>query len=96
MPNFGHVALRHGCSPVNLLHIFRTPFLFCVVLGKFCLLWFVFGQFKSYFESYFVALPCFGLFWVLLDKLSSPFGSFWLALARFVLSCFGLLWVVLG
>ena len=20
-------ALRHGCSPINLLHIFRTPFL---------------------------------------------------------------------
>ena len=20
------VALQHGCSPVNLLHIFRTPF----------------------------------------------------------------------
>ena len=25
--NFIEVALRHGCSPVNLLHIFRTPFL---------------------------------------------------------------------
>ena len=22
-----NIALRHGCSPVNLLHIFRTPFL---------------------------------------------------------------------
>ena len=21
------IALRHGCSPVNLLHVFRTPFL---------------------------------------------------------------------
>ena len=21
------ITLRHGCSPVNLLHIFRTPFL---------------------------------------------------------------------
>ena len=21
------IALRHECSPVNLLHIFRTPFL---------------------------------------------------------------------
>ena len=20
------IAFRHGCSPVNLLHIFRTPF----------------------------------------------------------------------
>ena len=25
--NFIEVTLRHGCSPVNLLHIFRTPFL---------------------------------------------------------------------
>ena len=25
--NFIEVALQHGCSPVNLLHIFKTPFL---------------------------------------------------------------------
>ena len=25
--NFIKIALRHGCSPVNLLHIFRIPFL---------------------------------------------------------------------
>ena len=25
--NFTEIALRHGCSPVNLLYIFRTPFL---------------------------------------------------------------------
>ena len=24
--NFNEIAFRHGCSPVNLLHIFRTPF----------------------------------------------------------------------
>ena len=24
--NFIEIALRHGCSPVNLLHISRTPF----------------------------------------------------------------------
>ena len=24
--NFIEIALRHGCSSVNLLHIFRTPF----------------------------------------------------------------------
>ena len=24
--NFIEILLRHGCSPVNLLHIFRTPF----------------------------------------------------------------------
>ena len=25
--NFVEIALRHGCSPVNLLHILRTPFI---------------------------------------------------------------------
>ena len=25
--NFIQITLRHGCSPVYLLHIFRTPFL---------------------------------------------------------------------
>ena len=25
--NFIEITLRHGCSPVNLLHIFGTPFL---------------------------------------------------------------------
>ena len=25
--NFIEIALRHGCSPVNLLHIFRTSFI---------------------------------------------------------------------
>ena len=24
--NFIEITLRHGCSPVKLLHIFRTPF----------------------------------------------------------------------
>ena len=24
--NFIEITLRYGCSPVNLLHIFRTPF----------------------------------------------------------------------
>ena len=24
--NFIEITLRHGCSPVNLMHIFRTPF----------------------------------------------------------------------
>ena len=24
--NFTEIALWHGCSPVNLLHVFRTPF----------------------------------------------------------------------
>ena len=24
--NFTEITIQHGCSPVNLLHIFRTPF----------------------------------------------------------------------
>ena len=24
--DFNKVALQHGCSPVNLLHVFKTPF----------------------------------------------------------------------
>ena len=24
--NFIEIVLRHGCSPVNLLHFFKTPF----------------------------------------------------------------------
>ena len=24
--NFIEITLRHGCAPINLLHIFRTPF----------------------------------------------------------------------
>ena len=34
--NFIEIALQHGCSPVNLLHIFKKPFLdgcFCIVVG---------------------------------------------------------------
>ena len=27
LSNLIEIALRHGCSPVNLLHIFSTPFL---------------------------------------------------------------------
>ena len=27
--NFIEIALQHGCSPVNLLHVFKTPFLKC-------------------------------------------------------------------
>ena len=36
--NFIEIALPHGCSPVNLLHIFRTPFFLGTPLGAcFCL-----------------------------------------------------------
>ena len=31
---FFEITLRHGCSPVNLLHIFRTPF---PTKGYFCM-----------------------------------------------------------
>ena len=32
--NFIEIALRHGCSPVSLLHIFRTPFPRSFVLNE--------------------------------------------------------------
>ena len=42
--NFIEITLLHGCSPVNLLHIFRTPFLrntFGWLLLDICSTWFV-------------------------------------------------------
>ena len=33
---FIEIALRHGCSRVNLLHIFRTPFLKTPLGGCYC------------------------------------------------------------
>ena len=36
--NFIEIVLRHGCSPVNLLHIFRTLFFKNTSGGCFCLL----------------------------------------------------------
>ena len=35
--NFIETALLHGDSPVNLLHIFRTPFLITPLGGCFCI-----------------------------------------------------------
>ena len=32
-----HARLRDGCSPVNLLHIFRIPFLRTPLVGCFCM-----------------------------------------------------------
>ena len=34
--SFSEIALRHGCSPANLQHIFRTPFLGTPLGGCFC------------------------------------------------------------
>ena len=34
--NFAEITLRHGCSPVNLLHIFKTPFLRIPLDGCLC------------------------------------------------------------
>ena len=38
--NFIEIALRHGCSPVNLLHIFRTSFLKNTCDGCFRIIYF--------------------------------------------------------
>ena len=34
--DFTEIILRHGCSSINLLHIFRTPFLRTPMEGGFC------------------------------------------------------------
>ena len=34
--NFIEITIWHGCSAVNLLHIFRTPFLMNIFGGCFC------------------------------------------------------------
>ena len=34
--DFIEITDRHGCSPVNLLHIFKTPFLRTPLVGCFC------------------------------------------------------------
>ena len=34
--SFMEIAFRHGCSPVNLLHSFRAPFLRTPLGGCFC------------------------------------------------------------
>ena len=35
--NFIEITIRHGCSPVNLLHIFRSLFLRTLLDGYFCI-----------------------------------------------------------
>ena len=35
--NFIEITLRHGCSPISLLHIFRTPFPWKPLEGCFCI-----------------------------------------------------------
>ena len=37
--NFIEIILRHGCSPANLLHIFRIFFLIIPLTGYFCFFW---------------------------------------------------------
>ena len=37
--NFIEIAHRHGCSPVNLLYVFRTPFLRAPLDGCFCIVY---------------------------------------------------------
>ena len=38
--NFIEITLRYGCSPANLLHILRTPFVRTPLGGCFCNLFF--------------------------------------------------------
>ena len=55
---FIEITLWHGCSPVNFLHIFRTPFL--KNTSRWLLLFF-FSMFLSIVEFY-VFISCVGLY----------------------------------
>ena len=53
--NFIEITLWQGCSPVNLLHIFRTPFynnisgeLLMKVVIILCVNWYYLGNFKTF------------------------------------------------
>ena len=64
--NFIKITLRHGCSPVNLLHIFGTPFPkntsgWLPLAGCFCILHLAWcwprllqesGSFKTFMQSF--------------------------------------------
>ena len=57
--NFIEITLRHGCFPVNLLHIFRTPFpeKSCrALLLKFTYFKVMVSNQIRYFQTYFWAL----------------------------------------
>ena len=67
--DFNKVRLQHGCSPVNLLHIFRTPFpkntfgyllvLLCLICSDFAL-YFAFLKFDeiAFSKTYFYRSRC--------------------------------------
>ena len=63
--NFIEIALRHGCSPVNLLHIFRTPFpkntsgwlLLSASSDYFCLLLLLITSQNTFFQSFALKNP---------------------------------------
>ena len=64
--NFIEIALQHGCSPVNLLHIFRTPFIKTLLGGCFCfsnvpltLSYIMLKNGQTYFKNFAVQLLSF-------------------------------------
>ena len=73
--NFIETTLRHGCSPVNLQHIFRTPFprnTFGLLLLTDCLMWWVLYQRHFSISSNFAAQrfdpKVYGAFFSLFDS----------------------------
>ena len=58
--NFVEITLRHGCSPVNLLHTFQTPFLKSI-RGFFCFQ-FSFWWYLSNGDIYLQLCPLSGIF----------------------------------
>ena len=67
--NFTEIALQHGCSPVNLLHIFKTPFSRNTSDSHFCI------HFEFYHFYFFVGIMC-SMNWSTCDEQMGNFGFY--------------------
>ena len=61
--NFIKITLRHGCSPLNLLHILRTQFFRAPLVGCFCTFMY---WIKLKLQSRFCSTQCWTLWWFML------------------------------
>ena len=78
--NFIEIALRHGCSPVNLLHIFRTSFLKNTSQGLFLSGTGVFLWICDFFKNiFFIEYALLKLsYFLFFFPFFSSFGNYWL------------------
>ena len=61
--NFIKITLRHGCSPLNLLHIFRTQLFRTPLVGCFCTFMY---WIKLKLQWRFCSTQCWTLWWFML------------------------------